>query len=629
MIRVNRRDILSVGAIVVAALVCYFNCLDNSFLRMDDYGLVVENSYIRYLRNIPASFTSFHRGVYRPLREISYTLDYYLFGVNPAGYHFTNLLLHIFNAILLYFIVNSALRRQTVSLFTALLFTVHPVLTEPVTWISCRKDVLFTFFFLLSLFLYTHQTGRRKKLYYFGSFISFLLSLLAKEMAITLPLILVLYDYCFKPERRKQTLIYKVKRYYWPFFLVALLCGLAFLPLSSAQQRPYEQYGGRYLLLLTMPRVVLHYIKLLFFPIKLCPAYMFPISHSLFELPVLASTGLLLCLFIFMIRIYRYSKPIFFSLWWFFITLIPASNLIVALNNPVAERHLYLPSIGFSLLVALVFGRMSKLKPDDTGNYIIRTGVVRERMALGWLSADFFRKVATILFILVLILYSLRTILRNNDWQEDLTLWSKTAEDFPNHWLAHYNVGNEYQRMGKLDEAIGKYKTALSIRPNYADAHNNLGIVYAAKGRDNEAISEFKKAIDLGRVGVVSQAHYNLGLTYHGQERLAEAIHEYKKALTLKPGFAEARLQLAEAQYALGFDYYSKGMLDEAVREYKAAIKTKPDYLDPHNGLGVIYAKRGMVKESIAEFREVLESDSGNEIARHNLELIMREASHD
>lgn len=529
---------IHISLIILLTFVVYANSFKNEFV-YDDYEFVAKNESIRSLRNIPTFFFSYTavsptnkelaRTIYRPLTIFSFSLDYLIWKLNPFGYHLTNLLFHISNAILIYFLMSLILKKNAESLFVALLFSVHPIQTEAVTWISSRRDVLFLFFFLFSFLLFVKDTLSRNWKYYGGSIISYIFALLSKEMAITLPFILILYEHSFIPKEKQNCLTRKIS-YYLPFFLSAgLYLLLRFSVLGSVSQRGHW-VEGLYPTLLTMSKVIVYYIQLLFFPVKLSVEYALSLSTSIFEPKVLLSFELLILILIIGIKMAKKSKEISFSIFWFFIALLPVYN-VLPLKQLLAERNLYLPSVGFSMLLTLLITVVFKSRFHFS---IVPT--------LG-------KQLGILFFTFLLIFYSLRTIKRNTDWKDELTLWSKTAETFPQSAKAHAGLGDAYLRKGLYDHAIIKYKKAIILGDTFIEVYNNLGLAFIQKGDYESAIASFREAMELD--STYADAHYNLALAYLRQGMYGKAASEFKKVMEINPANINARKWYALAIQSL------------------------------------------------------------------------------
>jgi len=306
--------------------------------------------------------------------------------------------------------------------------------------------------------------------------------------------------------------------------------------------------------LLYLPSHIFNFVKLAIAPYDLKVDYVFSYPATFFELSHLAGLAGTLGLAVCSIFFYRRHQAIFFGIWWFIITLFPVYN-IIQIFNPFAERYLYLPVIGFCLVVPLVLhGIFSRAM---TRAVAVNTSTLLAVLAVS--SA-----------------YATITIARNRDWQDGLTLWSKTVAQTPDSGIAHGSLGRAYQEQGLLKEAVAEYETAVKLMPRNYKAYYNLGVVYDQQG-------DFIKA---------------------------EAY--YQKSIAINPGFANAHFNLANL-------YHKRGLTDDAIRHYRQVIELTPQDIEARNNLGVAFARQGNLDRALAEWQNVLKIDPANQSARDNV----------
>lgn len=603
----NSKRWYNVAALVI--IICgitYYNSLNTSF-HFDDEGTVVENQAIRDLRDL---ITVVSYNASRPFLFLSFALNYHFGGLDPWGYHLINLLLHLLNTILVYLFVFSTLRLTVtenwcyhVALISALLFAAHPIQTETVSYISSRSSILCTSFYLLSIYFFLQGRMRNEgktNFYFLISVLCFILAIGSKEIAVTLPVILLLYNYCFFSREEGKWQLQKLVVYHGPFWLILILLFYWRYYLYGTLGNPKFE---RELVvnLLTQLRVVVNYLRLLFFPLGLNVDPDFPLVTSLRVLPVIFSGVILAGIVVVGLSSLRRSPVYGFALFWFLITLLPTSS-IVSLRDVMAEHRLYLPGIGFYILGGLA---LKRYLPNKLGLIAV----------MG-----------------VLLVFSLGTIGRNLVWKDELSLWQDVVRKSRFKNRPHYNLGREYGKMGLSKETIREYQESLKYEPKIYYAHNNLGVEYNNIGLHEEAINQFILAlrfdpdlvsarIDLGgaycKLGLFAQAeaelkkalrldnnsslaYYNLGLVYYKQRLWNQAKIEFEKARQLDSDSEKIHTNL-------GATYLQINLFNQAIKEYQEALRINQHNPETYNNLGVVYAKIGRWDKAILEYRKALE----------------------
>jgi Flp pilus assembly protein TadD len=552
---------------------------------------------------------------------MSFALNYFVGGLDVTGYHVFNLAVHIVNSLLVYALVLLTFRTPRmkgtsivsssglVALGAALLFVVHPVQTQAVTYIVQRLTSLAVMWYLLSLCLYAgwrlwqEAHGGKGLLLYGFTLISIVLAMKTKEIAFTLPLMIVLYDFYFFRERKTLWLV--------PVLLTLLIIPVSMLNLGkpvgtllsdvSTVTRVQAQ-TSRWVYLMTQFTVIATYIRLLFFPINQNLDYDYPLAQGFFTLPVFMSFVFLLFVVLagayFFVRSNRNNtgggagfRLISFGIFWFFITLSVESS-IIPIVDPIFEHRVYLPSVGFC--VALVTGIVMIMK------------AVKNKKAV---------YAAAAVVVVILTVLGGATYARNRVWQNEIRLWQDVIKKSPSKARAHYNLGVAYTREGNIEVAIKQFLTAIRLDPGLVDAYYNLGLAYAGQGRIRDAIREYKTAIELAPDYFM--AHNNLANTYLAQDRIEDAIREYRKAIKIDPGFANVH-------YNLGLAYVTQGRSEDAIKEFVTAIQLDPDFSPAHYDLGVSYRMEGRLEDARKEFQTVLRLEPNHRAARENLEMLKR-----
>ncbi|MBI5598109.1 MAG: tetratricopeptide repeat protein [Deltaproteobacteria bacterium] len=624
---------LCVLILLILSFGVYLNSVSGAFVFDDNYQ-VLGNPWIKDVSRIPEIFTSdvwAFKGVgvgnyYRPLMHLFYMLSYHVFGLKPWGFHLVNMLFHAGVSVLVFLVALRLFKdgegvepggSLIPAFVAAVFFAVHPIHTEAVAWIAGLPEVSFTFFYLLSFYLYTRAGGTGQ--WGFGlSLVFFFMAALSKETALTLPLLIFAYDYS---SGEKASLRSRLKRYI-PYLLVAGVYFVlrtyaikGFAPLKS-----HSDLSGYEYFINIFPLFV-RYLGKLVLPVNMNALYVFHPVSSILEWKGMFALIFTLAFAAFAYYMRKRSRLIFLSLLWIALPLLPVLYIPALGKNAFADRYLYLPSAGFTMLLS---------------------------MGLCRLAAS--RRKAFLLVPVVAVtgLYSAGTIKRNPVWKDGLALWGdvvrkspdayeahenlgaayhnlgladeavkeylKALELNPYHALAHYDIGVVYGEHGLVDKAIEEYRISLRLNPYAANAHNNLGSAYYEKGLMDEAVKEYLKALELNPYHAL--AHYNIGVVYGEHGLVDKAIEEYRISSKLDPDYANAHNNLGRA-------YYEKGLVDEAVKEYRTALMLNPVHATAHNDLGRIYYEQGRTDEAVGEFKKEIEINPGNEFAHKALESII------
>ncbi|MBM2833146.1 MAG: hypothetical protein HW406_307 [Candidatus Brocadiaceae bacterium] len=596
------RILLPILVSLISFLV-YLNTLHHQFV-FDDFRVITNNPYIKDWKYFPALFNHDYFKIsgelsYRPLVTASYFTDYAIWGFNSFGFHLTNLILHTLNTFIAYLLLSKITRNFNLTVISCLFFSIHPILTETVNSVGFREDLLCATFFLLTLFFYVKcHTSKYKKICCVASLIAYLFSLLSKEMAISLPLIIFVLDWFLPqsstaishphpnppPSRKRrdsgnlpnpvhqddvehfwggqkslknvpyvgaenlQPLPVKTRilRYYPGFILMSIGYILPRLVFFKSTIE-HVAYPGNSLVtnFLTMTKVIASYVKLWFFPVILNPDYHITFETTVTRMPFLLSVALLICVVVITVRLCKKQKEIAFSILWFFITLIPVMNLI-PIGNIMAERYLYLPSFGFCLFAGLVILKIHARVPK-TYHPLVKT-----------------------CFAALLVLSLIHTIRHNRIWFDKQTLWYYTVFNTSCSFNAHNNLGKEYYEKGLLDKAIEEYTIALlkasEVRYAYPIAHYNLGIAYDEKGMYDASIQEYRNALRIEPKN--SDTRNNLAITLFKDGQVDLAIEEFRKAITQDPNNPTYHDNLAKL-------YYKINMPDKAKAEQELAHRLK------------------------------------------------------
>lgn len=490
---------------VLLTILAYSNSLQGDFV-WDDIYLVKENPDLRTPAALPRLFVSQFRisadettPFYRPVAMVSFLLDYQIWKLNPYGYHLTNLLLHLATTVLFY-LVGRKLFSDTAVIVATFIFALHPIHTESVSFISGRTDVLCAMFYLAALWLYL--TEKHKMLCRSAAVLCFAAALLAKEMAVTLPVILVALDLWVKGEKPS---VRQVSRYL-PYVAVIMLYFVIRKTALAGQSLPLPSEAAFLFGLKTAPLMIIKYLGVLIFPWTLNSFYVVDTRLGLTDPVVLAGWVVILGLVVTII-IFRKKAAWCFSAFCFLATLLPVLNLLHVGSVPMAERFAYIPSMGFAWFLGLAF----------------KQGLESDRDA--WKYGT-----AAVLATLCLF-YSGRTFVRNMDWRNDFVLYVRMVDTSPNSAVAHFNLGCVYRDQKDYQLAHRHWQEAARLNPRHAGAHNNLGALYDIYGLKDQALAEYSRTLEINPNNPI--AWFNIGRIYEARGQRDEAGRYYERSRQL------------------------------------------------------------------------------------------------
>ncbi|MFH2138493.1 MAG: tetratricopeptide repeat protein [Candidatus Omnitrophota bacterium] len=546
--------LLYVFLIIAAGLIIYQNACGGAFI-WDDHSLVENNTYIKSWQNIPRILTE-NIGIgsgkgsifYRPLSILSFLADYTLWKLNPAGYHLTNIILHILTGLALFGFLYLLFGSKTIAFWTSILFIVHPVQVESVAYISGRGNLLGGFFMLLSLIVYI-KSLRGKSVFWTGAMvITYLFAILAKENTIVLIFLLPCIYYYLKGKWNLRPVI-PAGLVLAGYLMMRIFVLAAEKPVVSAMHGLGERIPGFF-------AAVTNYLRIFILPIQLHMGYGQKI-FSFFDPQVITGFMFVTAAFYYAFKKLKSNPLHSFAILWFFITLLPFSN-IYPIAFYMSENYLYLPSIGFFLVIA---------------NNIVRkdTTMLDKRIRLSG-------------GIVLLIVYAFLAIKQVNCWSDPITFYKHSLQYEPENTELLVNLGTAYQDAGEYAQAMRTLKKVLSISPDSADAYNNLGLIYLALGQDKQAIASFKSAVD--KKSGYAGAYYNMGVFYLNQQDFPAAEQMLKKALALSP-------RNPSVYHKLGMLFMSREEEEKAIEAFKSAIAAKPEYVLAHYDLAKLYESRG------------------------------------
>lgn len=596
-----RHVIVGIGLIAATWLV-YLPVADFDFVNLDDPAYVAENPYVQTglnTTNIAWAARTTHLANWHPLTWLSLMADAELFGTDPGVFHLGNLSLHTINALLLYAVLWQMTGAVWSSACVAALFAIHPLHVESVAWISERKDVLSTLFGLVAMSAYTRYARAGKWMWYAASLLAFAASLLAKQMLVTLPCLLLLLDVWPLSRTRWNSDAAaepsdSTTRQSWGRLLAEKVPFFALSALFSILIYVTQSTGGSVQSLAVVPlgtrisNAVVAYV--LYLAKTIWPAGLAVLYPHPGDIPVaeVATAGAILAIITAAVLLTARRRPYLPVGWfWYLGTLFPVIGLIQIGDHQLADRYSYFPLIGVFIAVTWLLASLASRAAWLRG--LIAVGVC---VTLGALTVAARAQVDV--------------------WRDSQTLFTHTIAVTGENPVAHFNLGAAYEELGQLDTAADEYRRTLQFAPSYAAAHHNLGNVRLAQNRYGEAIDHYRAAIEIDPE--FSDAHNNLGNALRESGRREEAMAEFRTAVEIDPNHPAAHGNLASL-------LFEQGRLDEALRHFREAVRSAPDSVSPQINLATALSAAGSYEEAARHFRHALEIEPDNESAAEGLVL--------
>jgi len=585
---------LCISLVLIAVILAVFwQVRNHEFIKFDDDEYVTNNPHVKSgltLSGAIWAFVAMHSNNWHPLTWLSHMLDCELYGLNPGGHHLTNLLIHIVNTLLLFLVLKRMTGARWRSSFVAALFALHPLHVESVAWVAERKDVLSTFFWMLTMETYLRYVNYPRFHRYLLVLSCFAMGLMSKPMLVTLPFVLLLLDYwplgrfrfgqlrsdCNVSTQKSLNLsdqrlsIRQLILEKTPFFVLSAVASI----LTFVAQ----QSGGTVKSLKFFPletRIAnalvsyVTYIGKMVWPSHLGFFYPYPD-----RVPIWQTSGAVLLLgsISFLVIRASYKRRYLGMGWlWYLGTLVPVIGLVQVGLQSMADRYTYVPLIG--LFIMIVWGTHDIFENWQYRNtaFAVSAGLLFSALAIvTWAQVQY--------------------------WQNSITLFKHTLEVTSENSLMHYNLGVIMLRQGRYSDAITHLSESLRIEPDDADAHNNLGIALVRQGKIQEAMVHYAEALRIKPDD--AGTHNNLGVALARQGKIQEAMVHYAEALRIKPDFAEAYGNI-------GNSLAQQGRIGEAIAHYKEALRIKPNFADAHYSLALAYLMIGNRGAAMEEY-EVL-----------------------
>ncbi|HOY31750.1 MAG TPA: tetratricopeptide repeat protein [Bacteroidales bacterium] len=578
----------AIYAVLVFTFLIYIRALFNGFASYDDDMYILDNPYIRSFsrEGIQHIFSSFYFDIYHPLTTLTYLFEYKLFGTNPLPYHLLNILLHLLNTWLVYHVTLKLSTNKITSLLVSVLFAVHPMHVESVAWISERKDVLYSLFYLLSLLTYLRyiETGYKKK-HYSAALLFFILSLLSKPTAVTIFALLIAIDIYKGRKVSLKSLADKL-----PFLVLSLILVIVTFTNSGSGGNQLLTYGFADRIFLFTYALSFYIVKAII-PFHMSAIHGFP-DNSGGTLPIVYYASLPFILLVSAIFIYiavrafrkgGFGKEIVFGVCFFLITLSIALPIVPIGISITSERYSYIPYIGLFYIA---------------GQWLLT------------IKKDLYKKILRFLLVIIIIVFSIQTWTRIGVWKDGLTLFNDVIKKYPDSYIAYDYRGNvKKKKLKDFDGALQDYNNCLRLNPFFVQGLIDRGDVYNEFGEYNAALADLNQAIKLD--SSVSIAFNNRGMSYYRFGDSVSALRDYNKALKLDPLSAIAYNNRAVLNA-------SKGNITAAMNDVNNAIRLDINYAEAYSNRGAFKAGQGDFRASLEDYNFSVKLNPADKVVYFN-----------
>lgn len=568
----SKKYFLALTVLGLAGFISFSSSLKNDYINWDDPAHFLESSATQGLNagNLHVIFTETINTIYIPLTTLSFAVEYHFFKHNPFVSHLINILLHVMVVMLVYYFCRRLDLSFRAAYMAAFLFAVHPMRVESIAWVTERKDVLYAVFYVGAMHAYLTFVQTRKTRFYAAAFGCGFLSMLAKPMALSLPFILLLIDYVQGRKDWLRALIEKV-----PFFLyVIFIAGLT----MKENHDIFFLKEGLGAAMLTFIWSFSFYIVKFLWPVDLSPLYRIPVPISLSNIHFAGAIAVLsgsLCFFIFNLknRLVVFSC-LFFVFSVFFLLRVNPEQLIVV--DLVADRYIYLPGLGFCLLIGYFADRLL--------NYVRKHHAALTNATIG-------------IFLIIGIGLGVKSFQQCFVWKDSLAMWGHVIKQAPKMTFAYISRGTYYDEHGQYDLASRDYSQAIALLPGYVKTYIRRGILYGRMGKYDLALSDFDWVLD--RRPDDWNAYSNRGNVYKLKKQYPLAIADYDKAISLNPA--------SEISFEnRGACYFELGALDQAIENFNQSLKINPRSVNAYIYRGIAYSKSRQYAQALEDFNKAL-----------------------
>lgn len=570
----------------------YWRVYGYDFVSLDD-SFIYANPHLKNglsIKNIFWAFSNYTTTLWIPATWISFFLDYKIYGMNPGGYHVTNVILHICNTLILFVILHQITQKRWQSFFVAALFSCHPIHVESIAWITERKDVLSTFFLMLFLFTYIQYTKKENFVRYLAALFFFILGLMSKPMLVTVPIVLILLDYWplgrFGKANRLRLFLEKL-----PFLSFSLIVSAItiFFQTKTGALVSFDSISIINRIENAVSSYIAYLVKL-FLPINLAVVYPYEQYFSFWEVFIKFVIFVIITTLFF--RLHKKHPYLIVGWLWYVISLVPVIGIFQSGAQSHADRFVYIPFIG--IYIILSWGTPHFLQ-------ILKTP----------------RVISTIVFFLILPVLSTISWFQIAYWKNSNTLYAHTLSVTENNWLIQTNYGKILEEQGKEKEANVHFEKAMNIDPKSSVHHLNLANNLYRLGKIGEAEKHYKMAITVGNdKESTAKANNRLAFIYQIQKKNSKAIKHYKEALRINPSQVKTLNNLAIL-------LAQTGDFSNAAINFNKALELSPQNEETLNNLGLLSIRTGNINKGITYFKKALKYNPAYKPAENNLARYM------
>lgn len=574
----KNRSWIFIAIIVLATFFVYASSLNNQWTNWDDESYVLKNNLVTQF-NLTGILKEQVMGNYHPVTMLVLAIEYSWFKDDAGSYHTVSMLLHLLNALLLFYFLLRLAKSGIAAFLASLLFAIHPLHVESVSWVSAQKDLLYTCFFfsaLLAYLAYRNESGRKKILWYPLILILFMLSLLSKAQAVTLPVILLLIDWYRGEKLTRRIVIEKV-----PLFLLAVAFGIMAIQAQKASDaiQDIALYSFPERLMFSAYALVGYLVRLVF-PLNLSAYYPYPeAQHNSYHWLVYTAPVIVVLLAFLVYRLRTLYPFVIFGVLFFLVNILLVLQLLPVGGAVMADRYTYLSFTGLFFVLAVMAGRIWESQSPSTATFRIPVMIA----GTAWL---------------IFIAYQSQA--RTRLWLNSETLWTDVLSKYQRVPIAYNDLGSYYQELGKIDLAKKNLDEALKLNPNFSEALINRSDIYRVLNKIDSAIMDGNRAVKVSKGD--PDAHMNRGIAYSIAEKNDSALKDFMIVIREQP-------ENARAYNNLGNLYMIKEMPDSALSNYNMALKFDPGFLDVLNNRGLAYLKLGNNEAAIKDFTIAITND--------------------